>query len=960
MKILLSAMALTFSTSVFPVQIPESLQIKEYKLSNGLTIWLNEDHSQPKIFGAVVVNAGAKDCPNTGIAHYFEHMMFKGTDKIGTVDYSAEKILLDSIATKYDELALTKDENKRKRLQNEINSLSVEAAEYAIPNEFDRLISRYGGTRLNAGTSYDYTVYYNTFSPQYITQWAEINSERLLNPVFRLFQSELETVYEEKNMYNDALGGQAMEKVMERFFSPHPYSYPIIGSTENLKNPQLSEMRKFFEKYYVASNMGLILSGDFDSDKIFPILERCFSRIHAGEVLQREPQSPPPFNGREKMTVKVPVPIVRMIALGFRGVPANHEDQVALKIAVGLLNNSNGTGFLDKLMVDHKLMAAMVMNESLNEAGALGVLIVPKLMFQTSSGAEKLVWYEIDRIRKGDFDENVFNSLKLEQMREYTSGLENINSRAEVMMTLFSQGKTWNDYLREVEQIRALTKEDVVNVAQKYFNNNYLFIQKKTGKYPKDKLKKPDFKPIVPKYVDAKSDYVKEIEQIAVLEQTPRFLDFINDVQTIPLTSNVTLYVTPNPINEIFTLNLSYGKGVLECPELSQLSTYLQYLGTDKYSFEEFRGKLQTLGSTVSFDVDENNFVVKVTGFDINFVETMALVGNFLYHVKADDKKLNQVLDEEKVMRKSFFKSSDQVATALSEMVRYGKDSRYLKKLSLSEVKKLKGKNLLKLFSEVQTVECDIHYCGMLPSEQIVEQVKQHINLENITVASHAPVYRESKLYDKPQVYFFDMPDVSQSIVYGYVKGSSDNNMLSLYVASLFSGYFGGDMSSLMFQEIREFRSYAYRVKGRYIMPPLTQIGKAGELMTMFSTQNDKTLDALIILDSLITKMPLKPERIIAVKQSMVNQVNNNYPDFRSISNRIASLRCEGYKSDPDKDLLENIVNMGMNDVSNFYNKNIKDRPVVYMVVGNSRQIDMKKLASFGNVINVKKKDLYK
>ena len=215
------------------------LQVREHKLSNDLTVWLNEDHSQPKIFGAVVVKAGAKDSPNTGIAHYFEHMMFKGTDKIGTIDYESEKVLLDIIAEKYDALADTEDPKMRAHLQQIINDLSVRAAEYVIPNEFDRLISRFGGTKLNAGTSYDYTLYFNTFSPQYISQWAEINSERLVNPVFRLFQSELETVYEEKNMYGDTMASVAIEKLTERYFYPHPYAYPIIGSAENLKNPRL-------------------------------------------------------------------------------------------------------------------------------------------------------------------------------------------------------------------------------------------------------------------------------------------------------------------------------------------------------------------------------------------------------------------------------------------------------------------------------------------------------------------------------------------------------------------------------------------------------------------------------------------------------------------------------------------------------------------------------------------------
>ncbi len=486
MKKILPVALLTLSASVYSTEIPESLRVKEYKLSNGLTVWLNEDHSQPKVFGAVVVKAGAKDCPDTGIAHYFEHMMFKGTDQIGTVDYEAEKLLLDSIAGKYDELARTSNPEERKRIQSEINQISIRASEYVIPNEFDHLITRYGGSKLNAGTSYDFTVYFNTFSPQYMEQWAEINSERLRNPVFRLFQSELETVYEEKNMYTDRIGGQAIEKLTYRYFHPHPYAYPIIGSTENLKNPRLSEMRKFFETYYVASNMGLILSGDFHSSEVLPILEATFSKVRRGDPPTRPKINLPSFKGKETERIKLSIPFIKVLALGFRGVPANHSDEAALKIAVGLLNNENGTGFLDKLMVDRKLMAAIAMSESLNEAGVLGVGVVPKLLFQTYNAATRLVWREIERVKAGDFSDEMFNSLKLESVRSYNASLEDISSRAQTMMRLYSQGISWEEYVMDLDRINALTKDDVVNAARRYFTDDHLYVTKKTGKYPKD------------------------------------------------------------------------------------------------------------------------------------------------------------------------------------------------------------------------------------------------------------------------------------------------------------------------------------------------------------------------------------------------------------------------------------------------------------------------------------------
>ena len=937
-----------------------ALKVKEYRLENGLTVWLNEDHSQPKVFGAVVVKAGAKDCPDTGIAHYFEHMMFKGTDRIGTLDYESEKVLLDSIAMKYDELAMTEDTAARARLQKEINELSIRSSEYVIPNEFNRLINRFGGSGLNAATSYDATIYFNTFSPQYMVQWAEINSERLINPVFRLFQSELETVYEEKNMYGDFIGGQVMDTLMARYFGPHPYAYPIIGSTKNLKNPRLTEMHKFFEDYYVASNMALILSGDFDAQQVMPILEKAFSRIRSGNAPKQEKVMLPPFNGRETMKVKFPIPFIKAMGLGFRGVSANHEDQVALNIAVNLLNNANGTGYLDKLMVEHKLMGTLAINESMNEAGILAVAIMPKLLIQSYSSAEKMVWDEINRVKNGDFSDEMFNSLKLEQKRQYASSLENIDSRATIMMNLFSQGKSWNDYLNEVARIESITKEDVVRVAQKYFSNNYLCVTKSTGKYPKDNLPKPAFSPVVPRNADASSSYAKQLEKIPEQQVAPRIIDFEKDVKTSKLTPLVTLYTTPNPLNDIFTLNISYGIGALEQPELMQLTNYLQLLGTESLSFEQFRSRLQSIGSTLAFDVTPDAFVMKVTGFDNHIDETMKLVGDFIRHAKADDKKLRQIVDDAKVSEKAFFKSGDNVASALLEQVKYGDQSRYLRKLSLSQIKKLKGKDMLAIYDKVRSVQCDLHYCGTLPVEKVIGTIRQHLPLERTTVASNSPYYRELKQYDRPTVFFIDMPDMAQSIVYGYVKGDPVDDKASRHASRLFSVYFGGDMSSLMFQEIREFRSFAYRTSGRYQLPNHAHKGTAGSFTAMLSTQSDKTLDALGVLDSLIREMPLKPERVEAVKQMLVNRINNDYPPFRNLSEKVASARMEGFDRDPAEEFLRDIATMDMQDISRFYREQISGRPVVYVIAGNRKHIDMKKLAEYGTIIKVKKKDIYK
>lgn len=941
--------------------LAQKIKCKTFTLSNGLTVWLNEDHHQPKVFGAVVVKAGAKDCPNTGIAHYFEHIMFKGTDKIGTVDYESEKVYLDKIAEKYDELAVATDEQQRAQIQQEINKLSVKAADFVIPNEFDRLISKYGGTKLNAETSIDFTSYYNVFSPQYLMQWLEINSERFLNPVFRMFQSELETVYEEKNMYGDYIGGLSMERLKERYFKDHPYAYPIIGSTENLKNPRLSEMRRFFEKYYVGPNMGLILCGDFKTEQALPMIEKAFSRIPKGEPISRITYPLPEFKGRETFFLKVPVPFVKIMVLGFRGVPANHPDEVALKIISSLLNNSNGTGFLDRLVVDHKVLAATVINEQMNDAGILAIVVMPRMLFQSYSSAEKKVWNEIEKLKKGEFSDEFFQSLKLEQKRNYTSALEDISSRARVMMNIFSQGKTWNEYLCEIERIDALTKEDIVNAACRYFTEDYLHVLKKTGQYPKDDLSKPDYAPIVPKHQNESSDYAKELEKLPVEQLSPHFITAETcGMQIKDLTPYVKLYVTENPVNEIFSLDLLFSIGSISEPRLKLMANYLQHLGTTELSFAEFRSRLQSLGSIMTFEANERSFVVRITGFDNNFSETLLLVSSFLKQAKPNDKKLRHLVDEIRVVDKSFKQSADSMARALMEKMIYGEKSIYLTKPSVSEVKKMKGEDLVSLLHNVMTYACDIHYCGNRSREEVEELLLRHLPLGDVVNKSISPCLRKLKSYKKPQVFFYDKSDISQSIIGSFVCGETLPEQRERFIANMFTEYFGGNMNSVLFQEIREFRSLAYRVSGRFQLPSRQHIEQPGFMLGFLSTQCDKTIDAMSVLQALIDDMPLYPDKLDDIKQSIRNEVNSMFPSFRDVSLRWAFYNKEGFEEDPNKLMLEAVDSFSLSDIFNFYKRHLKGRPVNYAIVGNRKKIDMEKLSSFGEIVYMKDKDVFK
>ena len=939
-----------------------TLKVKEYTLNNGLTVWLNEDTSQPKVIGSVIVKAGAKDSPNTGLAHYFEHIMFKGTDKIGTINYVEEKVWLDSISNKYDELANTSDSKKRLELQKEINELSIKAADYVIPNEFNRLISQYGGTGLNAGTSWDYTMYFNTFTPQYMAQWCEINSERLINPVFRMFQSELETVYEEKNMYADMLGSQAAEKIIEEFFKPHPYQYPIIGSTENLKNPKLSEMEEFFNTYYVASNMGLVLSGHFDAEEVMPILERTFGKIEKGAVVKQDIEMPAPIKGKVNFSAKIPIPIVRANALLWRGVPSNHPDEVALSLVMSLLSNENKTGMLDKLSIEGRLLIGAGFSLSMNDAGAIALLAIPNIPFQTYGSAQRLLFGALEKVKSGDFSDEMFQSLKLEQQRNYFLELESLDSRNQKMIEVFAKGLSWDDYLEQTKIIESITKEEVIAIANKYLTANYLDVKKKTGKYPSAKITKPPFKAIETTNRDEESDYSKWLETIESTTFTPRYLNFAKEGATTLLDNNrlVSMYHTANEMNKVFNLEINFGVGSRQLPILSPLVSYLNYVGTDKYSVDQFNEKLQQLGSTLNFSVSSSQFTVTVSGFDDNFEETFQLVSHFFTNLKADKSKLKKLVKEKSVEDKAIKKSPDDLGKAMAEKVKYGDKSIYLTRLSTQELKKLSTDDFTIALQRVLATESNFHYTGTLTDKSVSQVVKQHFPMQEVSEKSINPTFRNGKIYDNAKVFFFHDGKATQSIVQAYIVGPKQKSIEDKNLSQLFNTYFGAGMSSLMFQEIREFRSLAYRANSSIENPPIKLNDKAMLINMFLSTQADKTTDALQALQSLLTDMPLSDKRLDAAKENLINQAQSAYPNFRDKTKLIAYYLQQGYTQDPNETLVGDVSKMTLKDLESFYKQNIQDQTVVYIVIGNKKKIDMKQLMQMGEFEVMKLKDFLK
>ena len=937
-----------------------ALKVSELKLKNGMTVWLNEDHSQPKVFGAVVVKAGAKDCPNTGIAHYFEHIMFKGTDRMGTTDYQAEKPWLDSISVQYDLLSQTKDEVERVKIQQHINALSLKAADYVIPNEFNRLISKYGGSRLNAGTGYDMTYYHNSFMPQYIEHWCWLNSERLIMPVFRGFQGELENVYEEKNRASDNMASGAQEKIFAAVFKTQPYAYPIIGSTENLKNPRLSDMADFYKKYYVASNMGLILCGDITPDStLIALLEQTFGRVQTGPVPERGYSPMPEIGVGEKYEVKLPIPLVGVEALVFKGPTDFEPDANALDLANELLSNGKA-GLLDSLANEHKVMMAAAMSVAFADAGGSGVIIIPQLLGKMKT-AEGRVMEQIQKVMNGDFSTQQLEALKQEMVLEAQKELETIDNRSQLMVDAFSKGHSWQDVLDKIERIKQVTKEEVVAAAKKYYGANHITLTKKYGTPDKERIKQPGYKPIAPKNMDAKSAFAQQLEQIPVKESMIRTVDFEKDVTTKKFNDHVTLYYKTNPLNDVFTFTLRYQDGTLHNPKLSVLASYLSALGTDSLKKQQLEQAWQHIGTTMEVAQGDERFSFNLTGPDHQLKPALQLLAHFLRSAKGDDEALDEAKDADKVDRKSFGKQKDDVLKPVLRKVAYGEKSEYLTQLSKKEIKALKSNELLDVFHELQQYDCELFYCGRQPVESVDMACQQTLPLAQSTKPK-ADTFRRLQQYSEPTVFFYDVPKSRQNYVVSYDGISALSTAEERTKLKLWDEYFGGGMSSVLFQNIREFRSLAYSTTGGSIAPSLAQ--HAQEPVAYFTatgTQADKTMEAVATIDSLLRQMPLKEENLEAARQSVLSDIQNAYPTFRGVGKYVANKLGEGYTTDPNAEVARLLPAVTVQDIVRFHQQHVANNKTrIWIVIGDKKTTDLQQLARYGKVVELKKADVYR
>lgn len=951
MKKLFLSLVILLSVNALHAQ----LKVKNTKLDNGLTVVMCEDHSSPQAYGAVYVHAGSKNDPleATGMAHYFEHIMFKGTDKIGTINWEAEKVYLDSIDIMYDKLHETTDLDERAAIQQKINELSLASTEYAIPNEVDVILTKMGGEGLNAGTAYDQTMYFNSFPANQIGKWMDVYVERFRYPVFRLFQSELETVYEEKNMYGDEPIEAFKDYMFKEIFGEHPYGRPVIGLTEHLKNPQTSRMREFFNTYYVANNMTLILVGDFDIDEIEPMVAEKFGTWRSGEIPAQPEFTLPEFNGPTIKEVRLTP--VKMGVLAWKGVKVSDPDYLPLSIACSLFSNGE-TGIMDKDMLDGNIMMAMLMPLSLEDHGANIIMYVPKLIGQSHEEAEEYIFASLNKLKNGEFSDDLFEAIRTNMLKEREQELESLGSLANLFLELEMRGMTYDEYLAETERINSITKEEIVKIANKYFGKDYLDIRSKMGFPEKDKVDKPNWKAIEAKNTDAKSEFAKMIEAEEVPEVTPQVIEFGKDVEITKVNDCFTMFSTKNPYNDIFNLCITHNYGTIDDPDLSRAVSYWDLQGTEKMSFEELNLELQKLGAVITLSTNQSNCNVIIEGFEKDFDRILALCEEKLYNPGNDEKKKDILYEGEKMEEETMKEDASEWAQAVRQYALYGEKSGYLAQTPLKQWMKRSGKDLLNEINTALNYSGEVTFIGNIDNQKVIEGLKKH-NLVKNDVIKAEKKFKSEKKYTENQVFFAHNKKFRQSNIFMYVP----SEMLSQEdkaVCQVFNKYFGTDMYSIVFQEVREFRSLGYTAYSYFMYDYLNR--KPGNLFTYLGTQSDKTNEGIDVLRGLVTDMPERIEKFNASKDALIMSRASDYVGFRSIPTTVSSWVEQGYDHDPRIETTNIIKKTEYKDVYDFYKKFVADRPIVIMMSGNKKQFDLKALEKYGTIKEVKYKEIFR
>lgn len=947
----------------------DPLNARIYTLENGLKVYMSVYKDEPRIQTNIAVKAGSKNDPAdaTGLAHYLEHMLFKGTDDIGSQNWEKEQDELLKIEELYEKYRKTVSQVKRDKLYHQIDSISQVASKYALANEYDKLLSNLGATGTNAYTFVEQTVYVNEIPSNSLDKWAQIEAERFSMVAPRLFHTELEAVYEEKNRGLDSDGRKVWETMLEGTFPDHPYgTQTTIGTVEHLKNPSVTEIKKYFDKYYVPNNMAITLSGDFDPDSAIRIIDKHFSKLKPSEVKPTQfPAEKAPVGVQEK-TVYGPDAESVTLAFRFNGrsesLPSGSEfeqisntDPYALNLISMLLNNGQA-GLIDlNLNKSQKVLSANAYFLPLNDH-SIFVMSGKAKEGQSLEEVKALLLDQLDSIKNGKFDdwlvEAVINDEKISRM----SGYESNKARADAFVESFIAGTPWNLSVMEMSILESFTKKDLVEFAKNGFTDDYLVVYKKQGKDSSvTKVPKPKITPVNVNRDNSSAFYKKVMEKPSP-EIKPEFVDFNKEITRLKVDKKLPLLYKENKENDLFSLNYVWDLGKENDPRYAVAAGYLSFLGTDKYSQEELNQEFYKLGCSFSLYATDDAIYFSLSGLNENFDKAYALFEQLIMNAKPNEKALKDYVGRILKSRSDAKRSKDVILrSAMVNHVKYGTDNPFTNIVPAEELKQLKTEDLIKLLKDLYKLEHRALYYGPKPSTELAKSIqanhrmgKKLAKIEKAAKFKHQPT-------DTTTVYFVDYDMVQAEVIF-LTKGNSYDKSLTPQ-ATLFNEYFGGSMGSLVFQEMRESKALAYSVKSSYSQA--SKMEDPDYLYSYIGTQADKLDEAIRGMEELMNNMPQADPLFETARTSILENINSRRITKGDVLMQYERLKKLGIDKDIRKDVYEQVAKMDFSQIRKFQEEKVKDKPKAILVIGSKDKINMEDLKKYGPVKELSLEELF-
>ena len=936
--LVLAALALGSCSSKYTYEtVPDDpLQARIYTLDNGLKVYMSVNPDEPRIQTYIAVRVGGKNDPaeTTGLAHYFEHLMFKGTTNFGTQDYEAEKPLLDQIEQQFEVYRKTTGEAERKAIYHTIDSLSYEASKLAIPNEYDKLMAAIGANGTNAYTSFDVKCYTEDIPSNQVEEWAKIQADRFRNCVIRGFHTELETVYEEKNMSLTQDARKVWEATLSALFPHHPYgTQTVLGTQEHLKNPSITNIKEYYKTWYVPNNMAICLSGDFDPDQMIATIDKYFGTLQPNPNL-------PELNLPKEEPITTPIvrevlgPDAENITLAWRLPAASNPDAELMQVVSQILYNGQA-GLIDlDLTQQQKTLSAYAYPSLMADYGTFEMAGRPKAG-QTLDEVKDLLLAELKKLREGDFDDTLLeatvNNFKL--MQQYQ--LQSNESRADWFVQSFVNGTNWANEASSLNRLAQITKQQVVDLANKYLrDDNYAVIYKRQGKDPNEKkIDKPQITPIAMNR-DTASAFLRQIQTEAANAAPiePVFLDYAKDLTQLTAKNGaLPVLYKQNEENDIFQLVYYFDMGAEQDRYLGMAAQYLEYLGTSDMTPEQVKQAFYRMACSFGVSSGQRRTYVTLTGLNEYLPQAIALFEKLLVDAQVNPQAYANLVADQLKARQDAKLNQSRNFSRLMQYVWYGPQATKLA-LSEAELKATDPQTLVDRIHGLGSYKHRILYYG--PSTQ--DELLAVIDKEHRTPAAlkdiPAPAYRVT-LRQTPETRVFIAPyDAKNLYMLQYSSRGEKFDPAIEPGRQLYDEYFGGGMNSIVFQEMRESRGLAYSAWAGLNRPPY--LDQDYYFVSQIATQSDKLMDAVNTFNDIINNMPLSENAFRLAKDAMITRLRTDRVTGMSIIWNYLDAQDLGQTVDSRIKLYNDIQNLTLDDVAAFQQQWVKGRTYYYGILG--------------------------